>query len=30
MEFIHTLLPRFDDAWIVQCESIVSDNNGNP
>jgi hypothetical protein len=30
MEFVHTLLPRFDDAWVVQCETIVSDNGGNP
>lgn len=30
MEFIHTLLPRFDDAWVAQCEAIVSDNGGNP
>jgi hypothetical protein len=30
MEFLQTLLPRFDDAWVTLCETIVSGNGGSP
>lgn len=30
MEFLETLLPDFDQDWIVQCEAVVSTNGGIP